>query len=66
MPRPASRLGQGVMALRVMLLVKATDDSERSDLPTDEAIAWVVRQPPPMPEPSEIEIHPQCDTGDLH
>jgi hypothetical protein len=31
----------------------------------DEAVAWVKRCPNPMPEPSEIEIRPFYEPGDL-
>ncbi|MFS8111204.1 YciI family protein [Rhizobium jaguaris] len=31
----------------------------------DEAVAWVKRCPNPMPGPSEIEIRPLYETGDL-
>ena len=58
--------------MKVMVLVKATQDSEAGRLPgeallsamgqyndsMDEAIEWVKRCPNPMPTDSEIEIRP--------
>ena len=54
--------------MRVMVLVKATEDSEKGVPPTpeameamgkyQEAVAWVKRCPNPMSGPSEIEIRP--------
>ena len=62
--------------MRVMVLVKATKDSEAGVMPSaevleamgrfnedmDEAVAWVKRCPNPMPGPSEIETRPLFET----
>ncbi|MES2839130.1 MAG: hypothetical protein V4794_02490 [Pseudomonadota bacterium] len=58
--------------MRVMVLVKATEDSEKGLQATpwetgdmEEAVAWVRRCPNPMPGPSEIEIRPLYEAADL-
>ena len=61
--------------MRVMVLVKATKDSEQVVLPSaelveamgrfNEALEWVKRCPNPMPGPSEIEIRPLYEMDDL-
>ena len=57
--------------MRVMVLVKATENSERKGYPKwevkdmDEAVAWVKRCPNPHPEPCEIEIRPFYEMADL-
>ena len=58
--------------MRVMVLVKATEDSELvagfwlwevQDM--NDAVAWVRRCPNPMPGPSEIEILPLYESTDI-
>lgn len=58
--------------MRVMVLVKATEDSELvagfwlwevQDM--NDAVAWVRRCPNPMPGPSEIEIRPLYESTDF-
>lgn len=65
--------------MRVMVLVKATEDSKKGVVPiaetkemmnamsrfNDELVTWVKRCPNPMPGPSEIEIRPLYEMSDL-
>ena len=67
--------------MRVLVLIKATADSEADVMPStglleakgkyngeqglDEAVEWVKRSPNPMPGPSEIEIRPVFEMEDF-
>jgi hypothetical protein len=61
--------------MRVMVIVKASKDSEAGVMPSqellvemgafNEAIDWVKRCPNPMPGPSEIEIRELFEMEDF-
>ena len=67
------------MTVRVLVLIKATADSEEGVMPSTElieamgkysgelaeAVEWVKHSPNPMPGPSQIEIRPVFEMEDF-